>query len=68
MELNNESSQRVWAQRKAAWAIEDLEQDISLVYRTMGLKGLQGIPNVSPSLAREVERLLKACTTDSQQQ
>ena len=67
MELNNESSQRVWAQRKAAWAIEDLEQDIGLVYRTMGLKGLQGIPNVSPSLAREVERLLKAWTTDSHQ-
>jgi hypothetical protein len=59
MELDNAPGQRVWAYRKAAWAIEDLEQDISLVYRTMGLKGLQSIPNVGPSLAREVEGWIK---------
>ena len=58
MELRGESSYRVWAYRKAAWAIEDLEQDIGLVYRAMGLKGLQSIPNVGPSLGREVERLI----------
>jgi DNA polymerase/3'-5' exonuclease PolX len=60
MELNDESPQRIWAYRKAAWAIEDLEQDIGLVYRTMGLKGLVNIQNVGPSLARETERLLKS--------
>lgn len=65
MELDNAPGQRVWAYRKAAWAIEDLEQDIGLVYRTMGLKGLQAIPNVGPSLAREVERLLEAWLADS---
>jgi DNA repair photolyase len=59
MELNDESPQRIWAYRKAAWAIEDLEQDIGLVYWTMGLKGLQSVQNVSPSLAREIECLLK---------
>ena len=59
MELDNAPGQRVWAYRKAAWAIEDLEQDISLVYQTMGLKGLQSIPNVGPSLAREVEGWIK---------
>ncbi len=60
MELNDESPQRIWACRKAAWAIEDLEQDIGLVYRTMGLKGLQSIQNVGPVLAREIERWLAA--------
>lgn len=30
-ELRRESQQRVWAYRKAAWAIEDLEQDVGLV-------------------------------------
>ncbi len=40
-----------WAYRKAAWAIEDLEQDIGLVYRQMGRKGLEGIENVGPRLA-----------------
>jgi len=60
MELNDESPQRTWAIRKAAWAIEDLEQDIGLVYRAMGLKGLSSIQNVGPVLAREVERLIKS--------
>jgi len=58
MELNGESDQRVWAYRKVAWAIEDLEQDIGLLYRTMGLKGLQSIPNVGESLGEVVESLL----------
>jgi hypothetical protein len=35
------------------------EQDISLVYRQMGRKGLESIPNVGPDLAAVVERLLK---------
>jgi hypothetical protein len=59
MELDGAPNHRVWAYRKAAWAIEDLEQDLGLVYRMMGLKGLTSIPNVGPSLAREVEQLLK---------
>jgi DNA repair photolyase len=58
MELNNEASQRLWAYRKAAWAIEDLEQDVGLVYRQMGVKGLTSIENVGPRMAREVERIL----------
>jgi len=56
--FGNASHRRLWAYRKAAWAVEDLEQDIGLVYRTMGLKGLQSIPNVGTSLGREVERLI----------
>jgi len=38
--------------------VEDLEQDIRLVYRSMGLKGLESIPEVKPALAREIERLI----------
>jgi hypothetical protein len=63
MELNGEPNQRLWAYRKAAWAIEDTEQDIRLIYRTMGLKGLQSIQNVGPRLALEVEQLIKAWTS-----
>lgn len=58
LELDNAPEPRQWAYRKAAWAIEDLEQDIRLIYRTMGLKGLQSIPAVGQSLAHEVEALL----------
>jgi DNA polymerase/3'-5' exonuclease PolX len=48
----------VRAYRKAAWAIEDLEQDVGLIYRTMGRKGLEGIENVGPRLAEVIADLL----------
>ncbi|MEW6364792.1 MAG: hypothetical protein AB1714_09155 [Acidobacteriota bacterium] len=58
MELDGEPSHRIWAYRKAAWAVDDLHQDIALVYREMGVRGLQSIPNVGTSLAGEIERLI----------
>jgi len=59
MELENVPGQRVWAYRKVAWAIEDLEVDIGLLYRQMGRKGLEGIENVGPKMAEVVEGLIK---------
>ena len=58
MELNGEPSHRIWAYRKAAWAIEDTPQDLGLIYRQMGVKGLESIENVGPRLAAVVEGLL----------
>ncbi len=58
MELHQEPDHRIWAYRKAAWALEDLEQDIGLVYRTMGLKGLQNIPNIGLSLGETIKMML----------
>jgi DNA polymerase/3'-5' exonuclease PolX len=55
MELDGQPRQRIWALRKAAWAIEDLEQDVGLIYRQMGVKGLQTLPNIGPSLACVIE-------------
>lgn len=60
MELQNEAQHRLWAYRKAAWAVEDLEQDVGLVYTQMGVKGLASIPNVGPKLAKEIEAILSA--------
>jgi DNA polymerase/3'-5' exonuclease PolX len=54
LELQNAAPQRVWAYRKAAWAIEDLEQDVGLIYSQMGVKGLESIPNVGLRLAQEI--------------
>jgi DNA repair photolyase len=59
MELQNAPSHRVWAYRKAAWAVEEMEQDLGLFYRTLGLKGLEGIPDVGPRLGPKIENLLK---------
>jgi len=59
LELDNASQQRVWAYRKAAWAIEDTPQDLGLIYRAMGRKGLESIENVGPKMATVVERLIE---------
>jgi DNA repair photolyase len=59
MELRGEPAQRIWAYRKAAWAIEDTPQDLGLIYRQMGVKGLEGIENVGPKLAQVVEALIR---------
>jgi len=58
LEVDNAPGQRVWAYRKAAWAIEDLEQDVGLLHRQMGRKGLESIENVGPRLAGVIEDLL----------
>jgi DNA repair photolyase len=58
LELQGTASREVWAYRKAAWAVEDLEQDISLVYRQMGRKGLESLPGVGASMGSAVESLL----------
>jgi DNA repair photolyase len=63
LELEGAPAQRVWAYRKAASAIEEMEQDLRLVHRELGLKGLQSIPAVGPSLASEVQSLMKEIST-----
>ena len=59
MELDNAPGQRICAYRKAAWAIEDLEVDVCLVYRQMGRKGLESIADVGPRLAAMIESLIQ---------
>ena len=59
-EIEGAATKRIWAYRKAAWAIEDLEQNVGLVYQSMGLRGLQSIDGVGPALAGELERLIAA--------
>jgi DNA repair photolyase len=58
LELDRAPSHKIWAYRKAAWAVEDLPQEIGLLYRALGLKGLQSIPDVGPSLGRWLETAL----------
>jgi DNA repair photolyase len=62
MELEGKPNHRVWAYRKAAWAIEDTPQDLGLIYRTMGRKGLESIENVGPRLAAVIEHLIQTWT------
>jgi len=60
IDLEGGPSSKTWAYRKAAWAVDDLEQDVGLLYRTMGRKGLESVEGVWPRLVLEVEELVSA--------
>ena len=60
LDIEGASPSRVWAYRKAAWAIDDLEQDLGMLYRTMGRKGLASLKSVGPGIAAEIEVRLQA--------
>lgn len=62
LELEGAAPSRVWAHRTAAWAIENLEQDLRLVYRELGARGLQSLPAVGEAMAAEVEAYVNALT------
>ena len=47
------------AYRKAANALENLEKDISLIYKEQGIKGLEKIQGVGKSIAKKIEEYLK---------
>lgn len=66
LEMNNAADHLQWKYRKAAWAIEDMEEEIGLLYRTMGLKGLQAIPDIGTGLAAEIGALIEANSTHNQ--
>jgi hypothetical protein len=58
MEITGAPQHRQWAYRKAAWAIEDMEQELGLFYRTLGRKGLESLLGVGMAMAGVVEKLL----------
>ena len=60
MELDGKSLSRIWAYRRAAWAIEDLEQDLGLFYRMLGVNGLEKTPGIGPDMAKVIQQLLSS--------
>jgi DNA polymerase (family 10) len=47
------------AYQKAAIALDGMEEDVSLLYKEKGIKGLEGIPGVGQSIAEKIEEYLK---------
>jgi hypothetical protein len=58
LELEEARPARVWAYRKAAWAMDDLEQEAAALYRALGRRGLEAVPDIGPAIAGEIETLL----------
>lgn len=59
MELDCVSNYKIWAYRKAAWALEDLTESVAEIYSRNGRQGLEGVSGVGKSLAAEIERQLE---------
>lgn len=57
-EVAEDSGYRVWAYRRAAWAIDDLREDVGELFRREGVAGLRGIPYIGQKTAAFVESCL----------
>lgn len=55
-----DASHKISAYGKAAWAIEYTNQNLGVIYRQMGRKGLESIDNVGARLAGVIEGLIEA--------
>jgi DNA repair photolyase len=59
LELAMENKYKIWAYRKAAWAVDELDRGIEEIYTAQGIEGLLAIPNIGKQLAGEIETMLK---------
>lgn len=60
LQLEGANRYRQWAYRKAAWAVDEMGEDVGAVYREQGTKGLEGIKGIGRKLAGEIESWLQA--------
>jgi len=58
LELEEAPDYRIWAYRKAAWAVDEWPESVADVYRARGEAGLQALPGVGKSLAGQIARWL----------
>jgi DNA polymerase/3'-5' exonuclease PolX len=54
-----ETSFRSRAYRKAAQSINNLKDDLTILYKREGIKGLEKIPGVGKSIAQKIEEFIK---------
>ncbi|MCI0477062.1 MAG: hypothetical protein L0Y55_12505, partial [Anaerolineales bacterium] len=60
LELARASAPRLWAYRKAAWFVDELSENIATIFAAHGEAGLRALPNIGPSIAREIGQWLAA--------
>lgn len=58
LELQMANSYRIWAHRKAAWTVDELEENILDIYQRDGQSGLQALPNIGQKMAGKISNWL----------
>lgn len=59
MEIESAEEYKIWAYRKAAWAIDELDKDMKAVYERSGVDGLRAIPGIGKKLSKRIAKELE---------
>ncbi|MCJ7533164.1 MAG: hypothetical protein MUO64_19350 [Anaerolineales bacterium] len=59
LELEQAGNYLIWAYRKAAWTVDELKENIAEVYNARGESGLQELPAIGKSIAKEIAKWLR---------
>ncbi len=59
LELAQEKNYRIWAYRKAAWTVDEMDENIAEIYHARGEAGLRELPGIGKSLAGAIARWLR---------
>jgi DNA polymerase/3'-5' exonuclease PolX len=59
LELEEAQEYRLWAYRKAAWAVDECPESISMLYDTRGEAGLRELSGIGKSLAGQIAAWLR---------
>jgi hypothetical protein len=54
LELEQASDARIWAYRKAAWAVDEWPESVAEIYATRGEAGLRELPGIGKSIASRI--------------
>ena len=60
LELERAASLRIWAYRKAAWAVDELTTGVEQLYRSQGLAGFESVAVIEPEPANFVATFMQA--------
>jgi DNA repair photolyase len=66
LELEQAQGYRIWAYRKAAWAVDEWPESVADVYRSRGEAGLRELPGIGKSLAGEIGGWLRRNSTEAE--
>ena len=67
LELEQAKEYRLWAYRKAAWTVDELDQSIGDIYAAKGEAGLRELPGIGKSIAARIAKWLAAENDDGGQ-
>ena len=54
LEMEGANAFRIWAYRKAAWLVDEMEQNLASLYYAGGEKRIQDLPGIGAGLASEI--------------